>query len=167
MAEIFACQVEVLDGSTVSIDVNVSYQVDKNLRCTRHTLKVFATPIWELACTLTYYNSVIDHAEILLLCTYSTVGYWLAIFKQKRTIGEVLLSEVFKHLGLEETDYFGLQYLDTKEQVVSLYLISCKHNTFGITLCQPQYFSRMYEYVQHSVNAYTYIPHSCSTNKSL
>ena len=25
MAEVFACQVEVLDGSTVSIDVNVSF----------------------------------------------------------------------------------------------------------------------------------------------
>ena len=25
MAEVFACQVEVLDGSTVSIDVNVSH----------------------------------------------------------------------------------------------------------------------------------------------
>ena len=34
-------------------------------------------------------------------------------------MGEVLLTEVFKHLGLEENDYFGLQYLDSKEQVVN------------------------------------------------
>ncbi len=48
---------------------------------------------------------------------------WLmkCTISQKRTIGEVLLSEVFKHLGLEETDYFGLQYLDSKEQVVCHY----------------------------------------------
>lgn len=30
----------------------------------------------------------------------------------------MLLTEVFKHLGLDESDYFGLQYLDKKEQVV-------------------------------------------------
>ena len=38
---------------------------------------------------------------------------------QKRATGNVLLTEVFKHLGLDESDYFGLQYLDKKEQVVS------------------------------------------------
>lgn len=54
MAEVYACQVEVLDGSTVSIDVN------------------------------------------------------------KRAPADVLFNEVFKHLGLEETDYFGLQYFDNK-----------------------------------------------------
>ena len=30
----------------------------------------------------------------------------------------MLLSQVFKHLGLEETDYFGLQYRDKKDHVV-------------------------------------------------
>lgn len=49
---------------------------------------------------------------------------------QKRTIGDVLLSEVFKHLGLEETDYFGLQYLDSKEQVVRALLN--KHNVSAL-----------------------------------
>lgn len=56
---------------------------------------------------------------------------------QKRAPGQVLLTEVFKHLGLDETDYFGLQYLDNKEQVVSTYTLkyqrvehssSCKSN---------------------------------------
>lgn len=28
------------------------------------------------------------------------------------------MTEVFKHLGLEENDYFGLQYQDSKDQVV-------------------------------------------------
>lgn len=36
-------------------------------------------------------------------------------------MGEVLLTEVFKHLGLDENDYFGLQYLDSKDQVVRWY----------------------------------------------
>lgn len=57
MSEVYSCQVEVLDGSTVAIDIS------------------------------------------------------------KRTVGEVLLTEVFKHLGLDENDYFGLQYLDSKDQV--------------------------------------------------
>lgn len=43
---------------------------------------------------------------------------------QKRTIGEVLLTEVFKHLSLEENDYFGLQFLDSKDHVV------CPNPTF-------------------------------------
>ena len=52
---------------------------------------------------------------------------------QKRTIGEVLLSEVFKHLGLEETDYFGLQYLDNKEQVVRA--TSCTKQSIVTVVC--------------------------------
>lgn len=42
-----------------------------------------------------------------------------SVSTQKRATGNVLLTEVFKHLGLDESDYFGLQYLDKKEQVVS------------------------------------------------
>ena len=41
-----------------------------------------------------------------------------SVYTQKRATGNVLLTEVFKHLGLDESDYFGLQYLDKKEQVV-------------------------------------------------
>jgi hypothetical protein len=76
MTEVYSCQVEVLDGSTVAIDINVSLNF------------IRLTPL-------------------------------IVIFEfQKRTIGEVLLTEVFKHLGLEENDYFGLQFLDSKDQVV-------------------------------------------------
>ena len=57
---------------------------------------------------------------MLLLCDCGII-----FISQKRTIGEVLLSEVFKHLGLEETDYFGLQYLDNKEQVVRISTTHC------------------------------------------
>ena len=38
---------------------------------------------------------------------------------QTKAVGEVLLEEVYKHLGLEETDYFGLQFIDRKQNVVS------------------------------------------------
>lgn len=38
---------------------------------------------------------------------------------QTKATGEILLDEVFKHLGLEETDYFGLQFIDRKQNVVS------------------------------------------------
>lgn len=37
---------------------------------------------------------------------------------QKRAIGQVLLSLVFKHLGLDEKDYFGLLYTDEKNNPV-------------------------------------------------
>ncbi|KAL5471278.1 hypothetical protein EMCRGX_G029375 [Ephydatia muelleri] len=57
MSEVLACQVEILDGSTVSIDVN------------------------------------------------------------KRARAEYLFTEVFRHLGLEETDYFGLQFEDHKHVI--------------------------------------------------
>jgi hypothetical protein len=57
MAKVITCQVQVLDGSNINIDVNT------------------------------------------------------------RATGEILLEEVFKHLGLEETDYFGLQFIDRKQNV--------------------------------------------------
>ena len=41
---------------------------------------------------------------------------------QKRATGDVLLREVFKHVGLdEEKEYFGLSFQDNKGQVVSIY----------------------------------------------
>ncbi|CAI8036597.1 Band 4.1-like protein 3 [Geodia barretti] len=57
MAKIITCQVQVLDGSNINIDVNT------------------------------------------------------------KATGEILLEEVYKHLGLEETDYFGLQFIDKKQNV--------------------------------------------------
>jgi hypothetical protein len=57
MAKIITCQVEVLDGSNINIDVNT------------------------------------------------------------KATGQILLEEVYKHLGLEETDYFGLQFIDRKQNV--------------------------------------------------
>lgn len=41
------------------------------------------------------------------------------MYIQTKATGEILLEEVFKHLGLEETDYFGLQFIDRKQNVVS------------------------------------------------
>jgi hypothetical protein len=57
MSEILPCQVEVLDGSIVSVDVG------------------------------------------------------------KKATGDQLLRDVFSHVGLEENDYFGLQFIDRKEQL--------------------------------------------------
>lgn len=42
------------------------------------------------------------------------------MYIQTKATGEILLEEVYKHLGLEETDYFGLQFIDRKQNVVSL-----------------------------------------------
>lgn len=40
---------------------------------------------------------------------------------QKRATGDVLLREVFKHVGLdEEKEYFGLSFQDSKGQVVRI-----------------------------------------------
>lgn len=39
---------------------------------------------------------------------------------QTKATGQILLEEVYKHLGLEETDYFGLQFIDRKQNVVSI-----------------------------------------------
>ena len=55
-------------------------------------------------------------ASTIILNRYNTPH---SLHLQKRAAGDVLLTEVFKHLGLDESDYFGLQYLDKKEQVVS------------------------------------------------
>ncbi len=55
---------------------------------------------------------------------------------QKRTIGEVLLTEVFKHLSLEENDYFGLQFLDSKkDHVVSQMLPPFEHCVDLVQVC--------------------------------
>ena len=44
----------------------------------------------------------------------------LILILQKRATGDVLLREVFKHVGLdEEKEYFGLSFQDNKGQVVS------------------------------------------------
>lgn len=44
---------------------------------------------------------------------------------QKRATGDVLLREVFKHVGLdEEKEYFGLSFQDVKGQVVSFDIIT-------------------------------------------
>ena len=43
----------------------------------------------------------------------------LSLAAQTKATGEMLLTEVYKHLGLEETDYFGLQFIDRKQNVVS------------------------------------------------
>ena len=40
---------------------------------------------------------------------------------QKRAVGQVLLSLVYKHLGLDEQDYFGLLYTDDKNNPVCVY----------------------------------------------
>jgi len=34
-------------------------------------------------------------------------------------VGQVLLNLVYKHLGLDEKDYFGLMFTDDKSNVVS------------------------------------------------
>ena len=39
---------------------------------------------------------------------------------QKKAVGDVLLHEVYSHVGLEEMDYFGLQFYDKHEQMVSM-----------------------------------------------
>ena len=44
---------------------------------------------------------------------------------QKRAPADVLFNEVFKHLGLEETDYFGLQYFDNKGITVKPHVCKC------------------------------------------
>lgn len=46
-------------------------------------------------------------------------GHKLNSTLQKRATGDVLLREVFKHVGLdEEKEYFGLSFQDNKGQVV-------------------------------------------------
>ena len=49
-----------------------------------------------------------------------------ALYTQTKATGQILLEEVYKHLGLEETDYFGLQFIDRKQNVVS-YAQCCLH----------------------------------------
>lgn len=49
-------------------------------------------------------------------------------FLQKKAVGEVLLHEVYSHVGLEEMDYFGLQFFDKHEQMVSTEYVRCDHS---------------------------------------
>ena len=55
----------------------------------------------------------------------------LLISLQTKATGEILLDEVYKHLGLEETDYFGLQFIDKKQNVVSVSCSQGKQQTSG------------------------------------
>ena len=85
MAEVLACQIVILDGTTISQDVNVSI------------------------CSL-----VTKAHHFRLPITVNTRSFCL----QKRAVGQVLLSLVYKHLGLDEKDYFGLLYTDDKNNPV-------------------------------------------------
>ena len=86
MAEVLACQIVILDGTTISQDINVS----------------------------TLYSRVTKAHRSRLPITINTLFFCL----QKRAVGQVLLSLVYKHLGLDEKDYFGLLYTDDKNNPV-------------------------------------------------
>jgi FERM N-terminal domain len=69
------------------------------------------------------------------------------MYLQKKEKGQALLDRVFRHLELQEGDYFGLQFVDTTntDEVVCM-----QHDSLAVTGCCKNYLSRRQDYL-HSV----------------
>ena len=134
MAKIITCQVQVLDGSNINIDVNVSSSdareggpAANSRERWRHTLRWGfirglrrRTEFGSLHCLCS--TNFTPTSVAIYLCRHFSKPYSLFLHLQTKATGEILLEEVYKHLGLEETDYFGLQFIDKKQNVVSVFL---------------------------------------------
>ena len=55
---------------------------------------------------------------------YSSEKSFDTILLQKKALGQDLVKKVLMHLDLVEKDYFGLQFMDTKQVPVSLNLLN-------------------------------------------
>ena len=67
---------------------------------------------------------IIERHYICPVNSYSFEKSFDAILLQKKALGQDLVKKVLMHLDLVEKDYFGLQFMDTKQVPVSLNLLN-------------------------------------------
>lgn len=69
----------------------------------------------------------------------SLIFYLLSIFFQSKSKGQDLFDQIMYHIDLVETDYFGLQFMDTEQVSVSdkqqaLTSVAVDHKLLQLTL---------------------------------
>ena len=67
------------------------------------------------------------------MCACSTT--FLSLHPQKHGLGKVLLDEVFRHLDLVETDFFGLAYNDKNLGLVCSCVLLCDLSSVLLSVC--------------------------------